>query len=257
MAEAVAFSPPRLSLGKDAMKLTTEHIHPGCSCTYITRIVCVDHPVVAEVHVRACAEAQREPLLRAMQALEKATGLVVVDQSEADRLVSKYSTNSIGAVLNGLEPVYVGGFNRKYFLKRDVLSACSSSAKAKCEVCGNRGCKDEGHLNAVSFSQTVELLHRGYVYFALHDPTKYLKIGFSESPGKRLQTHRVSIPGQVITLGVVPGGRALERALHDELKSWLVPGYQEWFFYSEFVKDYVGRIVSVYSDQQQMLGDVG
>jgi hypothetical protein len=229
------------------MKLTTDHTHPVCKCTEITRVVLVSHPVEAEIQVRLCAEADCTPLLSAMETLSAAIGRHIVSESEADWLISHYSNRPPVRVLADITKVLEGGYCRRYYVKRDVLLKCAASPRVKCIACGDRNCDDPGHRDLSEFEQTVERNRKGFVYFAIHQPTKYLKVGFSEKPAKRLQTHRASVPGELTTLGVVPGGRALEQAIHEELNVWLVPGYHEWFFYSHAVREYIDRIIGVYA----------
>lgn len=231
------------------MILTTDHEWGGCDCDNITRVISVSHPVEAEIHVRVCAEIVRTPLLSAMNALGEATGRRIITQSDAEYLIQRYSKRSLHDTLLDVQCVLSGPYNRRYYLRRDILAACGRSPKKKCVVCGERDCMDRDHWMAGGFADEVRRMD-GYVYFMLHAPVKFLKVGYSATPAKRLQTHRVSIPGELRTLGVVPGGRVLEQAIHDELRDWLVPGHKEWFFYSEVVRDYVDRIVGVYKDAQ-------
>jgi hypothetical protein len=235
------------------MILTTEHEWAGCDCNRITRIISVSHPVKAEIHVRACAEVVATPLRSAMDALGEAIGRRIITQSDAFDLLRKYSNGlpSKYDVLNDVPCVLSGAFGRRYYLKRDILKACGLSPKQKCVECGDRNCTDDHRGRVVHFANEVRRMD-GYVYFMLHAPVKFLKVGYSATPAKRLQTHRASIPGDLTTLGIVPGGRLLEQAIHEELCDWLVPGHKEWFFYSGVVRDYVDRIVSVYKDSQHV-----
>jgi hypothetical protein len=233
------------------MILTTDHEWGGCDCERITRIISVSYPVEAEIHVRACAEVVGTPLLSAMDALGEAIGRRIIAQSDAFDLLRKYSNGlqSKYDVLTDVPCVLSGAAGRRYYLKRDILKACGKEPKKKCVACGERNCMDRDHWLASGFADEVRRMD-GYVYFMLHAPVKFLKVGYSATPAKRLQTHRASIPGELTTLGVVPGGRLLEQAIHEELCDWLVPGHKEWFFYSEVVRDYVDRIVGVYKDSQ-------
>lgn len=230
------------------MQLTTEHVFSNCPCTGITRIVLVSHPVDAEIHVRACVEYMQTPLLSAMHELAQAIGRSIILEDDAVSLIARFSRLCPNAVLGDVRCVLRGPGRRRYYVRREVLHACRESQIRKCMACGERNCLDEGHRDASEFEQLIRRTGDGYVYFMLHTPTKYLKVGYSSQPAKRLQTHRFSIPGDVTTLGVVPGGKMLERAIHDELSHWLVPGYHEWFFYAEAVRDYIDRIVSVYAN---------
>lgn len=230
------------------MQLITEHVFSNCPCTEITRVITVSHPVDAEIHVRTCVEYMQTPLLSAMDTLSEAIGRRIILEDEAVSLVASYSRRSPSAVLGDVCCVLRGPWGRRYYVRREVLHACRESQIRKCVACGDRNCLDAGHRDASEFEQLIRRAEDGYVYFMLHTPTKYLKVGYSSQPAKRLQTHRVAIPGDVTTLGVVPGGKMLERAIHDELSQWLVPGYHEWFFYAEAVRDYINRIVSVYAN---------
>lgn len=234
------------------MILTTEHEWGGCDCDRITRIISVSYPVKAEIHVRACAEVVGTPLRSAMDALSEAIGRHIIAQSDAADLVREYSNGlqRTHGVLAGVPCVLSGAAGRKYYLKRDILKACGLNPKKKCVDCGDRNCTDAHHGRVVEFADEVRHMD-GYVYFMLHAPVKFLKVGYSATPAKRLQAHRASIPGELTTIGIVPGGRVLERAIHEELCDWRVPGHKEWFFASGFVMDYVDRIVSVYKDAPQ------
>lgn len=232
------------------MILTTDHEWAGCDCDRITRILSVSHPAKAEIHVRACAEVVGTPLLSAMDALSAATGRRIIVESDAADLVRRYSRLPLHDVLLDAPCVLAGQYGRRYYVARDILKACGKSPKKKCGDCGDRNCTDANHGRVREFADEVRHMD-GYVYFMLHAPVKFLKVGYSATPAKRLQTHRASIPGELTTLGVVPGGRVLERAIHEELCEWRVPGHKEWFFYSGVVREYVDRIVGVYKEEQR------
>lgn len=232
------------------MQIYAAHEWNTCKCTAITRIVGVSHPVEAHIHVRVCSEMARRPLLAAMDALSAAIGRDIITESDAMHLIQQYSQHSIPDALQDVQCVLAGSYGRKYYVRRDILAACRQFAKKKCVACGDRNCRDAGHFDVAGFADEVRRLD-GYVYFMLHAPVKFLKVGYSATPVKRLQTHRASIPGELTTLGVVPGCRYMERAIHEELGDWLVPGHREWFYYSEFVRGYIDRIVRVYKDAPQ------
>lgn len=230
------------------LSLTTDHAWGRCECEAITRILEVSYPIDAEIHVRACSEITQAPLRSAMDRLAAEIGRSIIAEREAESLIRRYSILSVHDALEDVRCVLEGGFNRRYYLKRDILRACNRSPIPKCLICGERGC--DQHQSAKDFAEWVRTYESGSVYFMLHSPTKFLKVGFSCQPAKRLQTHRSSIPGELTTLGIVPGGRCMERAIHEELGEWLVPGYKEWFFYSAYVKKYIARIVGVYDTVQ-------
>lgn len=232
------------------MTLTTDHEWDDCPCTAITRVIAVRHPIKAEIRVRWCAEYTRTPVLSAMDTLAGVTGRHIIGHREALSLIECYSNGPASQVLDNVECVTEYGFSRKYYVKRDILAGCLQCPKQKCVACGERNCVDVDHGNVQEFFASIRMYESGQVYFLLHMPTKYLKVGYSATPVKRLQSHRSSIPGDMTTLGVVPGGRYLESAVHEELDRWLVPGHKEWFFYTPAVREYVERIVSVYESDR-------
>lgn len=234
--------------------LYTPHWFSDCDCTQIVRAVCIEYPIRAEVAVRACVDVYgRRPVGSALDAVSDHTGIRFVDHNEAGVLVSEYSTAIPGQILSDCTPVVTSGFSRTYYVKRDVIRACLPLKRKKCFICGRRSCRDPEH-RAVGDASLLERMSIGDVYVLLHEPTKYVKVGFSSEPVKRIRAHSVSIPGKLNFLGVFPGGRALERAMHEDLADWLVPGHREWFFYSPPVQEYVSRLASVYGHHLETRG---
>lgn len=234
--------------------LTTSHWYADCSCKDIARVVCVKHPIRANVLVRVCTQVYgRRPIGDAIDVLSEFTGMRFIDKEEALTLVRQISSSIPGEVIGRAETVACGGFGRAYYMKRDILRLCAEGAYVKCEICGVRNCRDIDHRRVVDDIFTLERCGAGQVYFLLHEPTQYVKVGFSTQPTKRLSGHAAAIPGKLTVLGVFPGGRYLERSIHEDLSDWLVPGHQEWFFYCPAVRDYLSRIRAVYVREGDML----
>jgi hypothetical protein len=236
---------------QEVERLDTPHYFPGCSCELFTRVVSIEYPVTAEIRVRACTEIYgRRPVADALDLLSDAIGMRFVDNNEACSIVGRYSSEVPEFIVRGAEPVTRSGFSRTYYLRRDIFRACIASKRDKCFECGDRMCRDTQHAarhrELLCDIAMMDRMSSGFVYLMLHEPTQYVKVGFSSEPAKRLRTHAVSIPGKLSVLGVVPGGRTLEGAIHEDLSDWLVPGHQEWFFYSPHVREYLSRISAVY-----------
>jgi hypothetical protein len=232
------------------LDIVTPHWFSDCNCVHFTRVVSIDYPVRADIRVRQCTDLYgRRPIGDAIDALSSSIGIRFIDKNLASSLIDRYSTAIPGKVLDETEPVVRAGFGRTYYVRRDIMRACICDKRKKCAVCGDRTCRDSSHR--VHFESDLRVLDRmaeGDVYVLLHEPTQYVKVGFSSQPAKRLRSHAAAIPGKLLVLGVFPGGRSLEGAIHDDLSDWLVPGYQEWFFYSPTVKDYLSRISGLYAD---------
>ncbi len=222
--------------------LDTNHAMAGCPCTEFTRVLSFDRPIEATIRVRACTEwFGRRPIRDALDVLSRHTGMTFIDKEQAMSLVGLYSDEPPGVILNDIEPLIEAGFGRTYYVRRDVLKQCSRYGAPKCSLCGTRKCAEPSHKD---FQFEMKVFCRetsGEVYVLLHEPTQFVKVGFSSQSRKRIQTHRASIPGNLTLIGVFPGGRAVERGIHEQLCDWLVPGYQEWFFYSPFVREYLSR----------------
>lgn len=65
------------------------------------------------------------------------------------------------------------------------------------------------------------------IYVILDKLTGFVKIGFSDSPWKRLAQVRVSCAGDLVMRAVTPGDMAAERALHSRFRQHHHRG--EWF----------------------------
>lgn len=229
----------------DVVFLSTPHWFADCQCGNFARVVRVTHPIRADIRVTSCMDIYgRRPIRDALDVLSDYTGMSFVDRNEAGVIVSTYSTASEYEILKECEAVCHGGYNRTYYLRRDVLKTCISSKRPKCVACGIRSCRDPDHRIISDDLYVLDKMSSGDVYLLLHEATQYVKVGFSSQPAKRLRSHTSAIPGRLRVLGVFPGGRWLERAIHEDLSEWLVPGYREWFFYSPSVKEYLSRIAS-------------
>jgi len=65
------------------------------------------------------------------------------------------------------------------------------------------------------------------LYFVLNTRSKAVKIGFSDDPAKRLDDLQIASPDRLKLLGVSPGGRLEEAALHAQFADQHLRG--EWF----------------------------
>lgn len=66
-----------------------------------------------------------------------------------------------------------------------------------------------------------------YVYFIQNEATLAVKIGVAADPVSRLATLQTGSDGKLSIIGVLPGGRALERELHRRFSYARLSG--EWF----------------------------
>lgn len=76
------------------------------------------------------------------------------------------------------------------------------------------------------------------VYFLQTD--HYVKIGFSETPQKRISSIQVSLPTKLRVLMIIKGGRKLEKQLHKRFAHLRSNG--EWFKINEEIEDYLAEM---------------
>lgn len=238
------------------LNLFTDHLYLACPCIGFSRVICTEYPVKAEIIVRDCQELQTRPILAALEAYGRSIGRKILTKKEAESMAYEYSCDTIANVFHQIRPVYKGGFNSYYYLWRDVAIACKKNPRPKCKTCGRRDCRDFGHKEIELFNLMINKEKGSYVYFLLHEPTKILKVGISRSPAKRIQAHRASTPGDLTLLGVVPGGSWLEKGIHLDLDDYLAPGNHEWFYYTDYVKNYVNRIIEAHEKNLDKLSIV-
>jgi len=79
----------------------------------------------------------------------------------------------------------------------------------------------------------------GYVYFIRASMTRYVKIGFSKNPAKRLKAIQTSSPDTVELLVAVPGTMQDERALHRAYADRRIEG--EWFDPSPHMQNFINH----------------
>jgi hypothetical protein len=77
--------------------------------------------------------------------------------------------------------------------------------------------------------------HSCIVYFALKG--RYIKIGYTTNPRSRIASLQTATHGRVFFYYMTPGGRTLERELHEKFKHLRAKG--EWFLYGKEIKDWI------------------
>jgi hypothetical protein len=84
------------------------------------------------------------------------------------------------------------------------------------------------------------------VYFVLAKSLDMVKIGYSTThPDSRLAGIRTGCPVEIERLAVIPGGRALELALHKRFETYRVCG--EWFRYAPEIQAFVSKQCQVWT----------
>lgn len=78
-----------------------------------------------------------------------------------------------------------------------------------------------------------------WVYFALADEVRRVKIGMSVSPRDRISTINADSPVAVRLVGTMPGTAENESALHRRFRHLHVKG--EWFEYRDELADYIAK----------------
>lgn len=73
------------------------------------------------------------------------------------------------------------------------------------------------------------------IYFAQALTGGPIKIGYSEDVFKRLRTLRSSNPNYIILLGVMEGGRELEKQLHGTFRRY----NREWFHDTPQLREFI------------------
>lgn len=81
----------------------------------------------------------------------------------------------------------------------------------------------------------------GWIYFVQVSSGGSLKIGWAKDPSKRIKILQTSHPKPLRMLGVVPGTRSDERALHKRFAHARKSG--EWFDRSAILNDVMGMIL--------------
>ena len=73
------------------------------------------------------------------------------------------------------------------------------------------------------------------IYFLKSD--KYVKIGYSKNPKKRISILKISIPFEMEVIGIIEGDLKKESQLHRMFSKLRVQG--EWFLLTEEIIDYI------------------
>ena len=71
---------------------------------------------------------------------------------------------------------------------------------------------------------------------------KYVKIGFTENPIKRIKSIQGGLPSDLDVLLLIEGTMELEKKLHYQFKEDRNRG--EWFFFSQDIKDYISLMMN-------------
>ena len=69
---------------------------------------------------------------------------------------------------------------------------------------------------------------------------RYVKIGFTDNPKKRISTIQVSVPTKIEMMLLIEGGRKLEKELHDRFHKQRTNG--EWFLIDEDIDNYLAEM---------------
>lgn len=88
--------------------------------------------------------------------------------------------------------------------------------------------------------------HRGrrcWVYFVLAPEQSLVKIGISVNPNSRINDFESKWPIELVLLGSISGGRALEKKLHRELEAHAKGN--EWFEYNDEVKAAINNLLEM------------
>lgn len=97
---------------------------------------------------------------------------------------------------------------------------------------------------------------RCFVYVIQGDEGTPIKVGLSEDPPARLKTLQTGNPQTLRLLYVIPGGHAIEAALHRRLEGSQVLG--EWYGepgieeFLEWMNDYASRAVKAYARTREL-----
>lgn len=94
-----------------------------------------------------------------------------------------------------------------------------------------------GPLTKAALRRSNDQPTRSYVYFISDETAKQIKIGVATKPRSRLSTMQSGSTNKLTLLGVLAGGRALERELHEEFAADRQRG--EWFTATERLCDLV------------------
>ena len=195
-------------------------------------------------------------------------GYKIIPETQVDSIIQGYciSPSEVYRDIDEelmLEPIIEYGFNRRYYVARDVVKAVKKVGfKEKCLICGerlcmNRDCKDTKNAIYSYDSQTDRLLNDGYVYIIKAKLKDQVKIGFSQNDnGSRLKEHKRSQWGETLELlAYIKGSREMETSIHYDLREFNVPNHsgRELFFYTPKVKKYIKNLISIceHSENEQ------
>lgn len=91
------------------------------------------------------------------------------------------------------------------------------------------------------------------IYFIISDDEKYLKIGISASPEKRLISMQVGCPLKLKILGTIPGHEKTEEKMQMKFKKYKVSG--EWFSFDKEIRQEINLILDKKNEPIKMLFD--
>jgi len=81
----------------------------------------------------------------------------------------------------------------------------------------------------------------GYIYFI--EGAGLIKIGYSIDPEMRMKGLAVASPVPLVSLGYIPGSRALERRLHKKFTA--IRAHGEWFEATDELRQYIAKVTDV------------
>lgn len=154
-----------------------------------------------------------------------------------------------------VKPIIEYGFNKKYYVARDVLRLIKSlnCFADKCEFCEKRGC-DDTYCRQMSrekrglFRYDEDVYNDGFVYFILGRMSNLIKIGYTAKNNRqRITDHKKDQWNEDLKMfAMIKGSQNLETNIHDDLCDHKVPGRRrDVFHYTAYVKNYIDNLLKI------------
>lgn len=128
---------------------------------------------------------------------------------------------------------------------------CSVCHEITLEMIGDTRCnccqrelekrRREKKMKRAELTEKIPVYH-GYVYFIQGKTSRNIKIGYSINPDRRLIELQTHSPEQMKELARIPAKKTLEKRLHRQFRSYLVPGKREWFYPKRIILKYIKRV---------------
>ena len=183
-------------------------------------------PLRFRQYVKSIARLDNDVRLRCVQWMTDMRGIVM------DAVVASFG-HSLG--FHG-EPTVIPGYRGEasfvWSTKAGGVVVCISNTGGACGVC----------LGCVSVDESKRSVPEKCVYFIRGDDGGPVKIGTSINPEERLDALQTAHPTKLRIIGLMKGGKTVERALHSMFALDRLRPNGEWFHPSVALIDFIHEI---------------